>query len=223
VKIDPNPQGSLAWKNARRAMPTASNFDSIIQPIKMGPSGGQLTYMGRLLAEYLMGSLTDETWFVYDESRATFMERGKELEPLAAKWLTMETGLVCDPVGFCTTDDGLIGCSPDRLIGDDGGAEFKIPGIDKHMTYLLSDGRTLVADYRCQIQGCLWITGRRYWKAVSWNPELPSVCVHVERDGEFIVALAKEVYAFANRLAELKKQYEPYRVVPPARDESHIF
>lgn len=202
MKIIDAVQGSPAWLQARSALPTASCFDKIATASGK-PSGSAMKYMGLLLAEYLMGR-------PIDTGKSKFMERGTEMEGEARGWYAFETGRELSQVGFCLRDDGKAGCSPDALVGDDGLAEFKVPALETHMAYVLSEGE-LVKEYGIQVQGQLWITERKWADLVSYNPVLPKVVVRVERDEDFIETLADLVLAFSDRLAEAKLKYASFR------------
>lgn len=189
----------------RIGIPTASCFDRIITPAQMKPSSSQRKYLAQLIAEWFLGQ-------PIADFQSAHMERGTELEPTAVAWWEFATDQESRSVGFCLMDDGLVGGSPDRLVGDDGGLEIKVPAPDTHVAYLLDDGKSLVADYRCQVQGLLWVTGRKWWEIASWSPVLPPIRVRVERDDEFIAALEKETERFVENLEAAKRKLAPLKV-----------
>ena len=102
-------------------------------------------------------------------------------------------------VGFILTDDGRVGCSPDGLVGEDGGLELKCPSPAKHVSYLL-DEQELVDEYTHQVQGCLYVTGRAWWDLMSYYPGMEPVIVRVEPNAEYQKALGN---ALATFLADL--------------------
>lgn len=198
------PQGSPEWHAARIGRPTASCFDRIVKP-----STGELSkscdkYLGLLLAEWYLGE-------PIESFSSAYMARGTDLEHEARLWYSWETGHDVEQVGFCLSDCERYGCSPDGLIGDDGGLELKAPGLEQHMVYLLDDGRSLVADYKCQVQGGLLVTGRKWWDVCSFNPDLPSVRVRVERDEDFIGKMRTAIEAFCDRLDAAKRKYAEHK------------
>lgn len=209
MKIIDVQQGSPEWLQARLGMPTASEFASIITPKTRKPSASQDKYLAKLCAEWFIGE-------PIDGYTSVFMERGTQMEPQAADSYAFARDVECSPVGFCTTDDSKIGCSPDRLVGDDGLLEIKCPGAEAHMRYLLSDGE-MVADYWCQAQGELYVTGRAWVDLYSFNPVMPEVCVRVEPDEEFQTALHECLMAFVKKLDAAKEKLAPSRVVRPVR------
>lgn len=205
--------GSPEWIAARLGIPTASRFSSILTPAKRQLAAARFRYRNELLAEHFTGEPTDG-------ADSDFMERGRLMEPDAVAYYEFARGIDTKPGGFCVADDGSHGCSPDRLVGDDGGLEIKCPSAAVHVGYLL-DGPG--ADYVCQVQGSLMVTGRAWWDFCSYNPVLPPVLIRFERDGEFIGALREALGTFLGELSEARKRLEglgakvPLRM--PAREE----
>src|SRR5688572_9626039 len=185
-------QYSDAWHRARMGIPTASCFSHILTPAKGQPSKQADEYMDFLLSEWSLGRplITKE----FDWAR-----RGKELEPDAVDRYDFEYAPT-EQVGFVLRDDRLVGCSPDRFVGTDGILEIKSPKIENHMRVLRT--HTVPVEHRCQIQGHLWLTERRWCDFCSYNPVLGLVVIRVERDEKFIEALAAAVNAFVAWLVE---------------------
>lgn len=190
IRVDVE-QGSPEWLAARLGIPTASQFRRIMTSKTMKPSSSSEGYLHELLAEWLIRE-------PLDDQKSQFMERGSELELNAVKYYEFQQEVDTETVGFCLRDDRLVGCSPDRLIGDDGGLEIKCPSAKIHVAYLLNG--SLSDEYRLQVQGNLWITGRQWWDIMSYNPVLPPALIRCERDDEFISILSGLVDAFVSRL-----------------------
>lgn len=189
------PQYSPEWYFARLGMPTASQFSRILTAKTRKLAAGSETYMHELLSEWLTG-------IPYSFDASGYMERGTQLEPEAVAWYEWETNTVTREVGFCLRDDKRVGCSPDRLVGEDGGLEIKCPGAKGHVANMLN----MSDEYFAQVQGCLWITGRAHWDLVSYHPTIPSVIVRIERDEEYIGQLANAVDEFLARLAAAREK-----------------
>jgi hypothetical protein len=192
--IIPCEQGSPEWLAARVGIPTASNFDRIITPKTMKLSQSADSYMCELLAEWMLAASLDS--YVSE-----WMQRGKDLEDSAIAYYELQRDIETEKVGFLVHDDLLAGCSPDRLVGDDGGLEIKCPSPAKHVANLLE----MTNQYRAQVQGALWITGRKWWDLMSFHPDMPTALVRFERDEEFITALNGAVNAFAQRMIEARQ------------------
>ena len=191
-------QGSDAWQEARLGIPTASRFDQIITPKTLKPSTSATRYLYELVAEELLGE-------PLDDAASDFMVRGTALEASAVSWYEFEAGLDTTEVGFCLRDDKLVGCSPDRLIGDHGGLEIKCPAPANHVMYL-ADNSKLVEKYRCQVQGGMWLCERAWWDLVSYHPTIAPVKVRVIRDEPFICALRECMKTFLERLQEARQK-----------------
>lgn len=187
-------QGSDEWLQARLAIPTASQYHRIITP-KTGKLSSQAEgYAYELLAEELLGH-------PIDESSSDFMTRGSALEKGAIDFYEFQNDVNTERVGFIMRDDRLTGCSPDRLVGEDGGIEIKCPSAKVHVGYMLGQDADA---YRCQVQGALWITGRAWWDWLSYNPELAPVLIRFDRDEAFIAKLAATVDQFIGYLDECR-------------------
>jgi hypothetical protein len=171
--------------------PTSSNFDKIITPARGEPSRSAPGYRHELLAEWLTGQPSEG-------HQNGWMERGSELEAEARAWYAW-THEEVEEVGFVWLDDEkMVGCSPDGLIGVDGGMEIKVPAPKTHVSYLLAN--KLPTDYIPQVQGSLWITGRQWWDFVSYCPGIDPLVIRVQRDEPYIGKLAKLVGAFVETM-----------------------
>lgn len=208
MKIIDVKQGSPEWIACRLGIPTASNFHRIIQSKKLLASAGQAKYIAQLTAEWFLGHPCDD--FASD-----FMERGVEMEAEALRWYGWEKELGGDdlvPAGFCTNDDGTVGASPDQMVSHDGILEIKCPSAVVHMEYLLGGGG-VDDDYRCQIQGQLWVTERRWVDILSYHPTFEKSLIRVERDDKFIAALAERMAEFLPKLEAAKARFAEAREV----------
>lgn len=187
-------QGSAEWLALRCGRPTASCFEKIVTATGK-PSKQAEAYLYDLLAELMLGRPLEAPKF-------SWMERGSDLEADAVAWYGFQRDVEPEVIGFCTTDDGRIGASPDRLVGSDGLLETKCPSPGVHLSYFLRPERGVDGEYRPQVQGQLYVTGRKWCDIVSYHPELPGVIVRVERDEEYIALLAAGLKTFCDRLAE---------------------
>lgn len=194
-------QGTAEWALARLGIPTASQFSKIITPKKMALSEQMTGYAHQLIAEQLLG-------VPMDNATSGFMLRGTLLEEKAVRYYELQVETDTVPVGFVTRDDGRVGCSPDRFVGNDGLLEIKVPAAATHIGYLLDkDG----IGYKAQVQGQLWICEREWIDTLSYNPDLPPALIRQTRDEAFIKALEPLVEQFLSYMdevkAKLQKQY----------------
>lgn len=187
-------QGSEEWLKARLGIPTASEFGNIITS-QGKPSTSVKTYMNKKLAEWVIGDVPDG--YTND-----WMLRGQELEVEARDAYEFIHGGEPRKVGLILRDDELAGCSPDCLIGENGGLEIKCPAPHTHVEYLLSG--KLPAKYKPQVQGCMYITGRKWWDFVSYHPEMKPLILRVERDEKYISLMDEQINKFIDDM--LKKR-----------------
>ena len=133
------------------------------------------------------------------------MKRGHELEPMARARHEEEAGVIAETAGFITTDDACFGASADSLIGSDGGSEYKCLISPDSLMPVLLDGD--ITDYMDQIQGCMWITARKWWHYGLYCPALANIKLdfywrHIERDDDYIEALERDLIAFRGLVLE---------------------
>lgn len=196
MKVFDMEQGTDEWLKCRLGKPSGSNFSKLITA-QGKPSSTAETYINQCIAEKVMGELTESF-------SSEWMQRGTELEPQAKAFYEFERSVKVDEVGFCQHDEYECGISPDGLIGEEGGLEIKCPKPSTQIRYLRS-GRVPV-EYKQQIMGALWITGRRWWDFLSFHPSLPPFLIRVERDEEYIELLAEEVIKACKTIeTEVKK------------------
>jgi hypothetical protein len=87
-----------------------------------------------------------------------------------------------------------MGCSPDRLIGEDGLLEIKAPLPHTQVEYWISG--KVNERFWPQLQGQLYITQRSWVDIVCWHDVLPKLVMRVEPDEKFIKALDHELHIF---------------------------
>ena len=191
-------QGSEEWRLARLGGVTTSQFHRLITPKTRKPSASAGGYLRELVAEWMLGA-------PLDDGDSLWMQRGSEMETEARAWYEFQNDVDVRQVGFCLRDDGKVGCSPDGLVGEDGLLEIKVPSAAVHVGYMLAP-ETLADEFRCQVEGQLWVCERQWCDLVSFNPEIPPALIRCERDESFIEALAEIVEAFVVRLEAAKEK-----------------
>ena len=201
-------QGTAEWFALRAGKFTGSRFADLMARTKSGTSASRANLIATLAVERLAGMCV-ETY-----SNAA-MQRGTELEPEArAAYEAHIGGLVQEVAWIPHPDLDYVGISPDALVGDDGLAEFKCPSsMAKHLDALRSGSHAV--EYRWQLIGQLWVTGRQWVDAVSYDPRFPEglqlAITRVMRDEPAIAELERacveaetEVCAIVSQLTELK-------------------
>ena len=199
-------QGTEEWHELRIARPTASRFkDILVLPrSKADREAGAMSataksYLAECFAEWDLGGPVDG-------ATSPWMERGQRQEAEALDFYQAALapeGARARPVGFVTLGADLLapGCSPDALVGDDGGLELKILAAKNHPKAMFEPDKFL-AEHYAQVQGGLWITDRKWWHLVAYHPTMKSVVHRVEPDEVFILNLEARVAEFTAMLEE---------------------
>lgn len=202
-------QRTPEWFARRAGKFTGSRFADLMAVTKTGPSASRRNLLATLAVERLTGQCV-ETY-----SNAA-MERGTMLEEEARQAYESHIGALCVEVDFI--DHPMfpnVGMSPDGLAGDDGLVEIKCPAsMAKHLDALRTGAHA--EEYRWQIQGQLWVSGRAWCDAVSYDPRFPEglrlAIKRVHRDEAAINELAAacvkaeaEVLAMVEELHNMEK------------------
>lgn len=188
-------QGSDEWFACRAGVPSASNFAKILAKGRSGgDSVGRRKYMYKLVGERITGA-TEEGYSNGD------MLRGQEQEQEACDLFELLTGKELAKVGFIKR--GRAGASPDRLIEVKEQLEVKCC-IASVQIERLEGPKELPSEYKAQVQGQLWISGREASWFISYSPRLPPFILRVERDPVYIAELARAVNDFADEVDALE-------------------
>lgn len=193
-------QGTQEWHAARAGVITASKFGDAVDLTKKGERTAKSTlYAAQVAIERISHQPSDEGFTTWQ------MKRGTELEPAARMEYEALTGNFATESGVVLTDDRLFGYSTDGFIGDDGLIEIKSLSSAEKIVAMWRDGD--MSDYMHQIQGGLWITGRRWADFVMYCPQLEVIGKQIyhrriERDEEFIEKLEKDLIEFEHFVSE---------------------
>lgn len=156
MKIHNMEQRSLEWFAMRDLKMTASNAQAI------GNCGKGLdSYILQLVAEHFTNGEREQ----YTNEH---IQRGVEHEEFARLAYELETGNTVEEVGF-VEHSPYVGCSPDGLVGEDGGIEIKCQNNVKHMQMFIRGHEAIDSKYVWQIQMCILITRRKWWDFISYN------------------------------------------------------
>lgn len=187
---EPAARELAGYKNA----PTSEAVKRALRGERVGEfSGAARDYAFRLAIERISGKPLDEGFETWQ------MRRGHELEPEAREAHEIEAGVVVQRCGFVTTDDRAFGCSADGLIGEHGGSEYKCLVAPDRLRSVLVDGD--LTEFADQVQGCMWIMGRRFWHFALYCPPLKSIGRDLwwrewARDDNYIEAMEPELLEF---------------------------
>ena len=195
-------QGSAVWFTLRAGIPTASEFNRILTPKKLELSKSAEPYMHRLLAEWMTGQ-------VFETETTLWMSQGVTMEEKAVQYYELTQGVEVQECGFCTTDDGMIGASPDRFVGENGLLEVKCPMAPTHVGYLLN--AELPEEYVLQVQGQLFVTQRQWCDFLSYYSGLPPLLLRVLPDYRYQEALERTLGEFVSKLQHYRAVLEEMR------------
>ena len=201
-------QNTDEWFSVRAGIPTASSFDNIITP-KGDESKSHYPYQRILLFELVTGKPYPEGY----KNKA--MEQGHEREDFAAQIYSAITKMPVEKVGFITDNNRMMGCSPDRLVGEDGLLEIKCPEGKAFIEYILEDSvngagdrkmELLQREYYPQLQGQLLVTGRKWVDIISYDPDAKPHIVRVRRDEVYLASLRRCLANFNATFEERKRK-----------------
>jgi len=192
-------QGTPEWHRLRLAIPTASNIDKIVTSQgKRSTQAGK--YMQVLMGEFVTQKPTENKSF-------RFMQEGREKEPTARAAYQIVTGSKVQQVAVVYADEQrVVSCSPDGLVGEEGGLEIKCPIPATMYEYAMAD--KLPTCYKVQVQASLWITGRPWWDFCCYCPGFPLFIKRIARDAQLISYIAAGVNLFNQALAKEKAAAE---------------
>ncbi len=225
-------QGSGDWYRLRLGIPTASSFDKIVTPKKCELSKSAVGYALKLCSERLLNTPGESFEGI------AWMERGKELEPTAVKQYEFTHDVKTFPVGFITTDDGLIGCSPDRLVLSDKkiGLEVKCPSPHVHLGYQLAAAgyipetlgvmNAIGDEYKPQVQGQIYVAELDRADLYSYHPSMPPARIETARDAAYIAKLSEALKVFCGTLADMMtraRELGVYQAMAVAKSPAEIY
>jgi hypothetical protein len=193
-------QNSPEWFEARRGIPTASEFATVLAK---GRGGGESVTRRKYLLTLAGQILTGEIVQAWEGNHHT--ERGHAMEDEARTLYAFQRDEEPELVGFMRR--GRAGASPDSTVGKDGLVEIKSKMPHLQLEVLEQD--RLPPEHVAQVQGQLWVSGREWCDFVSYWPKLPLFVKRVERDEAYIEKLAQAVADFNGELDAIVRKYAP--------------
>lgn len=166
-------QGSEEWLALRRGKMTASHAQAISAAGK-----GLDTYTSEIAAELYTGKCKK----MYKNAA---MQNGNDTEHLVRIAYEMHTGESVCEIGFAQFNE-YVGCSPDGLIGADGGVEIKSRDSDEdsysltHLKLLLGE-EDFESGYVWQCHMNMLVLERQWWDLVSYDPSFKDKSLFIKR------------------------------------------
>jgi hypothetical protein len=182
-----------------KAVPTSTSIARVLAGGHAGvPSDAAHRYAADIAIELISGQPHGEP------PKAWVLERGHTMEAAARVIYEVRTGAFVTEAGICKTEDGLFGYSTDGLVDDDGLIEIKAPIDSAKILAIWQTGD--VSEYMHQMQGGMWITGRKWCDFIMYVPDLANAgkdlfIKRVFRDEAFIDGMVTELMRFQSMIA----------------------
>lgn len=193
-------QRTPEWFEARLGKATASRFGDIMAKTRSGYSASRKNYMADLVIQRLTNT-------ILESFTTAAMQYGIDQEEVARLEYALSTGNEVVETGFWVHDKLDAGASPDGFVNHDGALEIKVPNSATHLETLHT--KKVPRQYVAQVQGQMWITGKKWCDFVSYDPRtVPNaqmVIIRVERDKDYIKELELEVEKFLEEVEEQVK------------------
>lgn len=205
-------QGTEEWYIARLGHITGSRFEDVIALDKTGKRflKSRETAIAEITLELITGS-PGATW----TSKAT--EWGKYHEPFARAAYEIETGNLCNTIGFVQHKKHLqVGCSPDGIISNRLGWEAKCPyTVTVHLDTLLNG---MPKEHMAQVQGGMWCCDLDEWDFISYHPFFPTqmrlYIQTIKRDQKFIDDMEEKVLSAIKEINDtVDKLISKYKIL----------
>ncbi|MCR9263330.1 MAG: YqaJ viral recombinase family protein [Flavobacteriaceae bacterium] len=201
------------WETQRLGMVTGSNFSKLVKKSKdrksyqLSDSKTASDLIYKIAWERLLkkGNISNGLGRLNVSSRE--MQHGNDYEGAALLKFQEATGLEVNPnTGFHQLDE-WIGGTPDAFVGEDAIVEVKCPWNGGNHLYSLLNGVVYNDDHMYQMQGYLWITGRKTCYFVTYDPdlieELQLNIIEVGRDEEMIKGIETVMQEVKNKISEI--------------------
>ncbi len=218
LNIDDALTQEIEWRTKRLGNVTGSQFGKFVKLSKdkssfvlsSGKVAEDLIYKiawERLLKE---GNVSEGLGRLSVSSQS--MQHGNDFEGEAILKYIERTGIEVRYEQEFIQKGEWIGGTPDGFIGDDGIIEVKCPwNGGNHLKTLLTK-EIYNSEYIYQIQGYLWITGRKWCDFVTYDPdlidELQLSITRIERNEEIIEEIKMVIDEVIAKIKEIINQIE---------------
>jgi hypothetical protein len=191
-------QHTEQWWADRHGKATASRvWDIVARKQGRGDKLGDFTakrqnYLEEKVAERVTGKNRDRR-------KIAILDHRLELEPDARAYYEFDQEVRIQIVGFVDHPRiPMAGCSPDGLVGDEGGVEIKCCDAEGHLEIITAE--FIKPEYLYQIHFNMACTDRLWWDFVAFNPDMPEDgklwVKRIDRDEEIIAWLEQHVVEF---------------------------
>lgn len=168
---------------------------------KRKPLAARNTYMRELAFERLAAKAKHSV-------SSKSMAWGTDVEQPCHDTYTLLAGQMITKSGFIQHPKfSFIGCSPDGLVGADGGIESKCPFNEAVHVQTWLEG--MPDEHIAQVQGCMFVTDRKWWDFLSFDPRQDEpyrlYIQRIHRDEAYIAELRKQLLNFEVELQDMVK------------------
>ena len=197
-------QGSDEWHQARLGLLTASEFKLILTPtLRIANNDKLRAHVWEIAAQRISNYV--EPTYVGDE-----MLRGMDDEIIARDLYSKHHAPV-EEVGFVTNDKWgfMLGCSPDGLVGTDGGIECKSRRQKYQVQTIVENYRDggIPSDFILQVQGEMLVCERKWWDFISYSGGLHMAVIRVHADTEIQNAIVEAAADFERKCLDAMADY----------------
>lgn len=203
--------------------PSASSVERAIAGLPIEePGSAAIEYAWLIAIETIAREPLDDTFVTYA------MRRGREMEPRARAVYEARTGAWVEEVSLILTDDERFGYSADGFRDDDGLIEIKCPLSCSKLGKIWQYPGAAHHEYIDQINGGLWITGRKYCDLIVYCPWLAPVgkdlfVKRIYRNDDAINALEAKLLGFMGMVdGFLSILRNPTKMSGAARDADEV-
>lgn len=177
-----------------KAVPSSDTIKRALRgEVMETPSDTALRYAADLAIERVSGKpfgIPAKTWL---------LERGHELERQARMTYEAKHASFVTEAGLCVMNDAPFGYSTDGLVDEDGLIEIKCPIAGDKILAMWRHGD--VSEYIHQMQGGMWLTGRKWCDFIMYCPDLAPkgkdlFVKRILRDEDFISDMVEKLARF---------------------------
>jgi len=207
-------QGDATWRKCRLGVVTSCRVAPVLSTLKR-KSGDRKKGDESKTRENLKIELAGEilTEKLSDHYVSRWMEEGKEKEQFARAAYEYAKGIQTLQIGFAYHPKiKMGGCSPDAIVGPEGGAEFKCPKTETHLRYLTAG--VVPKEYLPQMYWQMACMGWEWNDFVSHDPSFKqskhrTLIVRLHRDDKIISAMEEQVMRFNDEVQEYILKLDP--------------
>jgi putative phage-type endonuclease len=193
-------QNTDEWLNLRLGIITGSNINIIVTPTGKAAKNDAMRKYAAELAAQRITKRAEENFQSWD------MMRGHIQEDIARD-IYRDNYAQVEECGFITNDNlgFVVGCSPDGLVGEDGGIEIKSRKA-KFQIETIAAGE-MPKEYANQVQAFLLVSGRTWCDFVQYSSGMAFYVERVTVDPVRREAIIDAIMAFEDEIERVRNEY----------------